>query len=116
MIQTLQDGVHDDVLRRLYALAGREFPFYECDMRDGAALDAIFAAHDIDAVIHFAGSKAVGESVALPLKYYDNNIGGTVSLLAAMQRAGVKRMVFRPLAAVQASISRSTLPQSTWPR
>ena len=89
-----------EVLRRLYQLSGVQFPFYECDMRDGAALDAIFAAHDIDTVVHFAGSKAVGESVALPLKYYDNNIGGTVSLLAAMARAGVKRMVFSSSATV----------------
>ena len=89
-----------EALRRVYELSGVTFPFYACDMRDGAALDAIFAAHDIDAVVHFAGSKAVGESVALPLKYYDNNIGGTVSLLAAMQRAGVKRMVFSSSATV----------------
>ncbi len=70
------------------------------DIRDRACLDALFAAHDISAVLHFAGLKAVGESVEQPLAYYDNNVSGSLKLLAAMQVAGVKQLVFSSSATV----------------
>lgn len=75
-------------------LAGRPLTVHEADLRDRAALDAVFAAHDIDAVIHFAAKKAVGESMRIPLEYYDINVGGTVVLLRVMQERGVQRLVF----------------------
>ena len=81
-------------------LAGKEFPFYECDIRDADGLRRIFAAHKIDAVIHFAGLKAVGESVQKPLEYYDNNVGGTVTLCQVMAEMGCKRIVFSSSATV----------------
>ena len=74
--------------------------FIKLDLRDETGLEALFASHAFDAVIHFAGLKAVGESVAEPLKYYDNNVGGTLSLLAAMQRHGVYSLVFSSSATV----------------
>ncbi len=87
-------------LDRVRELSGLDFPFVQGDIRDRAALDALFKTHDIDAVIHFAGLKAVGESVAKPLLYYDNNIAGSVTLFEAMQSAGVKTIVFSSSATV----------------
>ncbi len=76
-------------------LAGRPLlAAHRVDLRDRVALDAVFAAHDIDAVIHFAAKKAVGESMQIPLDYFDINIGGTTALLCAMRDHGVHRMVF----------------------
>ena len=89
-----------EALRRVKELSGKEFPFYECDIRDAEGLRRIFAAHSIDAVIHFAGLKAVGESVSKPLAYYDNNVGGTVTLCQVMAEFGSKRMVFSSSATV----------------
>ena len=88
------------VLDRLEALAGKKFSFVQADVRDGAALDQIFAQHPIEGVIHFAGLKAVGESVAQPVRYFDNNIGSTLALLQAMDRAQVRRIVFSSSATV----------------
>ena len=88
------------VLDRIEALAGKNFSFIQADVRDGAALDRIFAEHRIDGVIHFAGLKAVGESVAQPLRYFDNNVGSTLALLHAMDRANVRRIVFSSSATV----------------
>ena len=88
------------VLDRLEALAGKNFSFVQADVRDGAALDQIFAQHQIEGVIHFAGLKAVGESVAQPVRYFDNNVGSTLALLQAMDRAGVRRIVFSSSATV----------------
>jgi UDP-glucose 4-epimerase len=87
-------------LARVRELTGMDFPFVQADIRDRPALDAVFRDHDIDAVIHFAGLKAVGESVGKPLLYYDNNIGGSVTLFEAMQAAGVKTVVFSSSATV----------------
>ncbi len=88
-------------LHRVTALTGQgDIPFYQGDIRDAHLLDRIFRFHQIDSVIHFAGLKAVGESVAQPLAYYDNNVCGTLNLLAAMQRHQVKRMVFSSSATV----------------
>ncbi|HEY0209983.1 UDP-glucose 4-epimerase GalE [Acerihabitans sp.] len=74
--------------------------FYRGDVRDKALLARIFAEHDIDAVIHFAGLKAVGESVQKPLDYYDNNVYGTLALVEAMRAAGVKTLIFSSSATV----------------
>ncbi len=87
-------------LNRVGKIVGKEIKFYEADIRDAKALDAVFEKEDIDAVIHFAGLKAVGESVAKPLEYYDNNINGTVVLCNAMRRAGVKNIIFSSSATV----------------
>jgi len=88
-------------LRRVADIAGQvNIPFYEGDIRDAVLLDKIFNAHAIYSVIHFAGLKAVGESVEKPLAYYDNNVAGTVSLLQAMQRHNVKNIVFSSSATV----------------
>ena len=87
-------------VRRVSELAGFEVPLVHGDVRDAHALDALFAGGSFDAVIHFAALKAVGESVREPLAYFDNNIGGTISLLQAMRRAGVHRLVFSSSATV----------------
>jgi len=87
-------------LRRVERLAGRTLSFIEGDIRDRALLDRLFAKHTIGTVIHFAGLKAVGESVAHPLAYYENNVAGTVTLCQAMQAAGVRRLVFSSSATV----------------
>ena len=89
-----------EALRRVQELSGKTFPFYECDIRDRAGLDRIFRENRVEAVIHFAGLKAVGESVQKPLLYFDNNVGGTITLLEAMQDAGCKRMIFSSSATV----------------
>jgi UDP-glucose 4-epimerase len=75
-------------------LAGRDFAVHEVDIRDSGRLDEIFVAHGIDAVIHFAAYKSVRESVRRPLEYYGNNVGGTIGLLSAMVRHGVRKLVF----------------------
>jgi UDP-glucose 4-epimerase len=87
-------------LKRVEKITGRQIPFFEADVRDRAALDALLGKHRIDAVIHFAGLKAVGESVEQPLMYYENNVGGTVTLLQALGDAGVKTFVFSSSATV----------------
>jgi UDP-glucose 4-epimerase len=89
-----------EALRRIERIAGRGMTVHEADVRDRAALDGILRAHRIDAVIHFAGLKAVGESVAQPLMYFDNNVAGTVTLLEALADAGVRRFVFSSSATV----------------
>jgi len=89
-----------EALRRVERISGRPLTFYRADIRDKAALRDIFAHHAIDAGIHFAGLKAVGESVTKPLLYYDNNVAGTVSLCEVMAEAGVKRIVFSSSATV----------------
>ena len=87
-------------LRRVERITGQPVQFHEGDVRDRAALKRILRDHRIDAVIHFAGLKAVGESVAKPLLYFENNVAGTVSLLQALAEAGVKRFVFSSSATV----------------
>ena len=87
-------------LRRVEALTGRRVTLIEGDIRDAALLDRLFADHPVTAVIHFAGLKAVGESVAQPLRYYDCNVAGSLCLLEAMDRAGVKTLVFSSSATV----------------
>ena len=89
-----------EAVDRVSALAGRNFPFYEMDIRDEQALDAIFDRHSIDCVIHFAGLKAVGESVGIPLRYYDNNLNSTITLCRVMEKHHVKRIIFSSSATV----------------
>ncbi len=87
-------------MARVEEIVGKKIPLYEADVADEAALDRIFAEHKIDAVVHFAGLKAVGESVRLPLEYYANNIDSTLALLRAMKRADVKKLIFSSSATV----------------
>ena len=89
------------VLDRIEAITKKRPVFYECDLLDLDALDSVFAKHpEIDSVIHFAGLKAVGESCAIPLKYYHNNLTGTFNLIDCMNRHNVKRIVFSSSATV----------------
>lgn len=83
-----------EAIRRVEKLTGKEVPFHEVDLVAFDALDGVFEAHDIDAVMHFAGMKAVGESVEIPLRYYQNNLIGTMNLLQCMKDRDVKRLVF----------------------
>ena len=87
-------------MERVEELVGKKIPLYTADVADEAVLDRIFSEHKIDAVVHFAGLKAVGESVRMPLAYYQNNIGSTLALLRAMKRANVKRFIFSSSATV----------------
>lgn len=89
-----------EVLERIEALTGSKPIFYQGDIRDESFLDSVFEQHDIQAVIHFAGLKAVGESVTKPLEYYDNNVNGTLVLARSMRKAGVKSIVFSSSATV----------------
>jgi len=88
------------VERRINQISNREIVFYELDLRDAEALNRVFEEHRIDAVIHFAGLKAVGESVEQPLRYYDNNVVGSLRLIEAMQKHNVKQLVFSSSATV----------------
>lgn len=90
----------EKVLDRIEMISGLAPVFYQGDVRDEALLDSIFAEHDIKAVIHFAGLKAVGESVAKPLEYYDNNVNGSLVLARSMRKAGVKNIIFSSSATV----------------
>ena len=87
-------------LERVQELAGRALHFVELDLRDGPDLRKVFEGNDITSVIHFAGLKAVGESVEFPLRYYDNNIGSTVALLHVMDEFDVRQLVFSSSATV----------------
>jgi UDP-glucose 4-epimerase len=87
-------------LKRVETITGQLIPFYEADIRDRLALNALLRTHRIDATIHFAGLKAVGESVSNPLSYFENNVGGTVTLLQALGEAGVKNFLFSSSATV----------------
>lgn len=87
-------------LERVKELTGKDFKSYECDIRDSEGMDKIFKENKIDAVIHFAGLKAVGESCQKPIEYYDNNIGGTLNLCDVMRNNGCKNIVFSSSATV----------------
>ena len=89
-----------EVLNRLKEITGKEVPFHEVNITDKEALRDVFEQHDLDAVIHFAGFKAVGESVSQPLKYYNNNIHGTIVLMELMNEYDVKKIVFSSSATV----------------
>jgi UDP-glucose 4-epimerase len=99
VVDNLCNG-HEAALERVRGIANRELQFTNADIRDANALDKIFNHFKPEAVIHFAGLKAVGESVADPVKYYDVNIGGSISLLLAMTRANCNNIVFSSSATV----------------
>ena len=88
------------VLDRIREITGKDFRFYEADLLDCEAIERIFKENEIDSVIHFAGLKAVGESVEQPLRYYHNNLTGTFNLCSVMQKYGAKRIVFSSSATV----------------
>jgi len=90
----------EESLRRVKEITGKELTLYKQDVRDQTALDEIFNEHKIGAVIHFAGLKAVGESVTKPLEYYRNNIDSTLSLVETMRKHGVKKLIFSSSATV----------------
>ena len=100
-------------LRRVEQIAGYEIPFIEADVRDQSVLDDIFTTYDIDSVIHFAGLKAVGESVVKPLEYYDNNLVSTMALLEAMREHNVKQLVFSSSATVYGNPSELPLRETS---
>lgn len=101
----------ESVLDALEQISGTRPEFIRGDIRDRILLDRIFQEHDIAAVIHFAGLKAVGESVSQPLNYYDNNIAGTVTLMQAMQQAGVRSLVFSSSATVYGDPQQLPIPE-----
>ena len=88
------------VLDRMETISGKKIPFYQVDIRDRDGLNAVFGENHFDCCIHFAGLKAVGESVTHPWEYYDNNIGGTLVLLDVMRRHGCKNIIFSSSATV----------------
>lgn len=89
-----------EALRRVAKIIGKDVPFVEADVRDRKAMDALFEANRFDAVIHFAGLKSVGESVAMPLEYYENNMNATFVLLDVMRRHNCKNIIFSSSATV----------------
>lgn len=89
-----------EVMDKVKEITGRKVPFYEADVRDKNAMNKIFEENKIDAVIHFAGLKAVGESVAKPLEYYENNMGNTFTLIEVMRQHGCKNIIFSSSATV----------------
>lgn len=89
-----------EVMDKVKEITGRIVPFYEADVRDKNAMNKIFEENKIDAVIHFAGLKAVGESVAKPLEYYENNMGNTFTLIEVMRQHGCKNIIFSSSATV----------------
>ena len=101
----------EESIKRVEKITGKKIRFYNADMRDAAAMEKIFSENKIDSVIHFAGLKAVGESVRKPLEYYDNNIYGTLVLLETMQKFGVKKIVFSSSATVYGTPERLPLDE-----
>jgi UDP-glucose 4-epimerase len=99
------------MLPRLTRLTGANVPLIDADVRDRAALAAAFAAHRVDAIVHCAGLKAVGESEAQPLAYYDNNVGGSIALALAMRDAGVRTLVFSSSATVYGQPERNPVAE-----
>ena len=99
-------------LERVQQITGKTLVFHEADIRDTEAMEKIFAQSTVDAIIHFAGLKAVGESVAKPLMYYDNNVAGTVALLQVAQKAGVCHFVFSSSATVYGDPDYSPVPET----
>ncbi len=101
-----------EALNRVKELSGKDFAFYECDIRDREGLKKVFSENKIDVVIHFAGLKAVGESVQKPLEYFDNNVNGTLVLCDVMREFGCKRMVFSSSATVYGNNNPSPLVET----
>lgn len=101
----------EESLRRVEKITGKKVTFYNADVRDRAKMEEIFTAHKIDWVIHFAGLKAVGESVEKPIEYYDNNLISTLVLLETMRKFGVKNFVFSSSATVYGEPERLPLDE-----
>ncbi len=102
----------EESLHRVATLTQKTPLFVNADIRDDAALERLFAEHRIDAVMHFAGLKAVGESAEQPLRYYANNVSGTVTLARAMAKAGVYRMIFSSSATVYGDPQSVPIPET----
>ena len=102
-----------EVIKRIKELTGREFMFYEADIRDGSQLDKIFSENDIDFVIHFAGLKAVAESVGMPLEYYDNNLNSTITLCEAMKKHNIRKIIFSSSATVYSQDNQMPLTEDS---
>ena len=100
-------------LERVQALTGKSLTFYDGDVRDEALLHKIFASHDIGCVIHFAGLKAVGESVAMPWEYYDNNLNTTLVLTKVMKEVGMKNIIFSSSATVYTADNEMPLKETS---
>lgn len=111
VVELFQEGYEVDILDNLYnskittvdkieKISGKRPGFFEVDLRNASDVDAVFEKGNYDLVIHFAGLKAVGESVEKPLEYYENNIGGTLNLLKSMRKYGVKKIIFSSSATV----------------
>ena len=107
-----QSNSSPKVLDRLAKLDVHPLEYVHADVRDTQALDALFGRHTFGGVIHFAGLKAVGESVAQPLRYLDNNVSGTIHLLQAMERANVRRIVFSSSATVYGDPAVVPIPET----
>ncbi|MCL2228029.1 MAG: UDP-glucose 4-epimerase GalE [Oscillospiraceae bacterium] len=101
------------VIERICRLAGREFPFYEMDIRDADGLGRIFSEYRIDSIIHLAGLKAVGESVSKPLEYYANNLESTMVLIDAMKTHNVKKFIFSSSATVYSADNEMPLTEES---
>lgn len=102
----------ESVLGRLRTLTGKDIPFYRIDITDKESLSRIFDEHSIDAVIHFAAYKAVGESQEKPLMYYRNNLFGMITLLEVMMEKGVHKLVFSSSATVYGDLTESPIPET----
>jgi len=111
IVDTLENS-SEEVLKRLAALTGKKIPFYRIDVRDRAALKVVFDECKIDAAVHFAGLKAVGESVEQPLRYYDYNMGTSVALCHEMSSHGVFNLVFSSSATVYADPGAHPIPET----
>jgi UDP-glucose 4-epimerase len=105
------DNSSEEALRRVEKISGRALGFHAGDLLDRIAVDEVFSRHDFDAVVHFAGLKAVGESVETPLRYYHNNLTGSLHLLQVMQEHGVRRLVFSSSATVYGEPQRVPLTE-----
>jgi UDP-glucose 4-epimerase len=100
------------VLDRVQQITGQAVPFHRVDVRDRAGLDGVFRQHPIDAVIHLAGLKAVGESTEQPLRYHENNVAGAITLLQAMDAAGCRNLVFSSSATVYGAPERVPITET----
>lgn len=102
-----------DVLNSIKTITGRQPDFYQVDMRNNSVVDKVFEENTIDCVIHFAGLKAVGESVRKPLKYFNNNITGTINLLMAMEKYNCRKIIFSSSATVYGTAETMPLDENS---
>src|SRR5690606_12809209 len=102
-----------EVISRIKELTGKEFKFYQADLLNEEQVERVFKQHDIRAVMHFAGLKAVGESVSFPLNYYENNISGTLNLCKVMQKYNVRNLVFSSSATVYKALGNGPVRETS---